>query len=258
MQWTLSSELSSLKVVVKDLKANVTTALPVVNVPNPTDFPSLAHLPTVSPSSLGNRVSVDHLANKSHVHSTKHDQHHHSSDRKYNIVLFGIDECSVGTSRHERLESDFNNVTEVVSGIDESIKKHSIKDCFRLGKFNRASRRPRPILVKFVRTADVSSILYKKVSLSHPFSIKPDLSPEERLREAALLKERWNLIGPQARKNQKQFNFGFWEGARKTCKFNLSDHCLPPANKLVGLTFSQQLPPPPAADPQDTSNSHSD
>ena len=76
----------------------------------------------------------------------------------------------------------------------DSIQKHSIKDCFRLGKFNRASRRPRPILVKFVRTADVSRILSKKASLSHRFSIKPDLSPEERLWEAALLKERWNLI----------------------------------------------------------------
>ena len=48
--------------------------------------------------------------------------------------------------------------------------------------------------MKFVRTADVSRILSKKVSLSHHFSVKPDLSPEERLWEAALLKERWNLI----------------------------------------------------------------
>ena len=47
---------------------------------------------------------------------------------------------------------------------------------------------------KFVRTADVSRILSKKASLSHRISIKPDLSPEERLWEAALLKERWNLI----------------------------------------------------------------
>ena len=81
---TLSIELSSLKVVVEDLMANINTAY----VPNPTDFPSLAHTPVLPPSSLGNHVPVDPLANKSHVHSTKHDQHHHSSDRKYNIVLF--------------------------------------------------------------------------------------------------------------------------------------------------------------------------
>ena len=187
---TLSIELSSLKVVVEDLMANINTAY----VPNPTDFPSLAHTPVLPPSYLGNHVPVDPFANKSHVYSTRHDQHHHSSDRKYNIVLFGVDECSVCTSRYERLESDLNIVSEVVSGIDDSIQKHSIKDCFRLGKFNRASRRPRPIFVKFVRTADVSRILSKKASLSHRFSIKPDLSTEEMLWEAALLKERWNLI----------------------------------------------------------------
>ena len=187
---TLSIELSSLKVVVEDLMANINTAY----VPNPTDFPSLAHKQVLPPSSLGNHVPVDPLANKSHVHSTRHDQHHHSSDKKYNIVLFGVYECSVDTSRYESLESDLNIVSEVVSGIDDSIQKHSIKDCFRLGKFNRASRCPRPILVKFIRTADVSRILSKKASLSHRFSIKPDLSPEERLWEAALLKERWNLI----------------------------------------------------------------
>ena len=100
----------------------------------------------------------------------------------------------MGTSRHERMESDIDNVIKVVSSIDNSIQKHSIKDCFRLGKFNRTSDRARPILVKFVRTADVSRIMSKKASLKLPFFVKPDLSPEERLREATLLKDRWNLI----------------------------------------------------------------
>ena len=69
----------------------------------------------------------------------------HTSDKRYNILLFGVEECSVGTSRHERMESDIDNVIEVVSSIDNSIQKHSIKDCFRLGKFNRTSD-----LVKFL------------------------------------------------------------------------------------------------------------
>ena len=68
----------------------------------------------------------------------------------------------MGTFRNECLESDIVNVIEVVSSIDNSIQKHSIKDCFRLGKFNRTSDRARPILVKFVRTADVSRIMCKK------------------------------------------------------------------------------------------------
>ena len=97
---------------------------------------------------------------------------HHTSDKKYNIVLFGVEECSVGTSRHECMESDTDNVIKVVSSIDNSIQKHSIKDCFRLGKLNRTSDRARPILVKFVRTADVSRIMSKKASLKLPFFVK--------------------------------------------------------------------------------------
>ena len=108
---------------------------------------------------------------------------HHTSDKKYNIILFGVEESSVGTSRHEQMESDIDNVIEVVSSIDDSIQKHSIKDCFRLGKFNRTSDRARPILVRFVQTADVSRIMSKKALLKLPFFLKPDLSPEERLKE---------------------------------------------------------------------------
>ena len=64
----------------------------------------------------------------------------------------------------------------------------------RLGKFNASSHCSRPILVKFIRSADASSLLSKRASLIHPFHVKPDLTREKRHIDALLLKERWNLI----------------------------------------------------------------
>ena len=86
------------------------------------------------------------------------------------------------------------SVVSVLSGVDNAIQSQSIKDVYRLGKFKPDPKRSRPILVKFIRAADASSILSKKGSLSRPLVIKPDLSPEERLRDSVLLKERWSLI----------------------------------------------------------------
>ena len=63
-----------------------------------------------------------------------------------------------------------------------------------MGKFSSNAPLPRPILIKFVRVADVTSILSKRKNLSHPYSIKPDMSPDQRLQESILMKERWSLI----------------------------------------------------------------
>jgi len=98
------------------------------------------------------------------------------------------------TPKHAQSQSDLTSVVSLLSGVDNSIQSQSIKDVYRLGRFNSDPERPRPILVKFVRAADASSVLSKKGSLSRPLVIKPDLSPEERLRDSVLLKERWNLI----------------------------------------------------------------
>ena len=107
-----------------------------------------------------------------------------NSDKKFNIVIYGIDECPKGMTRSERLDSDLSKVVSVMSGINSSVQSQAIKDCFRLGKFNPQRSQPRPILVKFVRIADVSSILSNKSVLSPPIRIKPDMSPEERLRDS--------------------------------------------------------------------------
>ena len=114
-------------------------------------------------------------------------------DRKYNVLCFGIEECSE-TLRIDRLNSDLDKVTSLVSSLDSHVDKSSIRDSFRLGKFKKDSSNPRPILVKFTRSADAASILYKRGSITGPFVVKPDLSPEQRVVEKILLKERWSLI----------------------------------------------------------------
>ena len=116
------------------------------------------------------------------------------TDKKFNVILYGINECQPGMSKLSRLESDLASVVSVLSTIDSSIHIQSIKDCFRLGKFSPGKSRPRPILVRFIRIAEVTSILSRKGKLSRPYSIKPDMSYEQRLRESVIMKERWSLI----------------------------------------------------------------
>ena len=115
-------------------------------------------------------------------------------DRKLNVVVYGLKENPSNTNRQERLQMDVKNVISSFSQLENPISESSIKDCYRLGKYNAEANRPRPILVKFLRYTDVSNILYSKSKLSKPVYVKPDLSAEERAMESLLLKERRSLI----------------------------------------------------------------
>ena len=109
------------------------------------------------------------------------------------MVLYGVEECRSGLSRSDRLESDLSSVVNIFSALDSSIQPQSVRDCYGLGKFSPGASSPRPILVKFVRIADVTRIFSKKINLSTPFSIKPDMSRTQRLQESILMRERWHL-----------------------------------------------------------------
>ena len=125
-------------------------------------------------------------------------------ETKFNAILFGVNECAKGLSRLARYESDLNSVVSTLSSIDPSFQSQSIRDCSRLGKFSPNASRPRPLLIKFVRVADVSNILSKKRALLKPYSLKPDLSYKQRVIESNLLKERWSLI--QSGTNRSDIN----------------------------------------------------
>ena len=154
---------------------------PPVN-PTPSSNPSPA-VKAATPSSDTNS------APPSLVVATKHD-----SARKFNVVLFGVDECSKGTKKMEREKLDLNHATEVLTDLDNTVQPHSIRDTIRLGKYNPSSGRPRPLLVTLNRSSDVNSILSKRSQLKSPFVIKPDLSRDARVTKSHLLKVRWSLI----------------------------------------------------------------
>ena len=116
----------------------------------------------------------------------------HSEDRRFNVVVFGVQECKNGLHYNQRLLSDLNDISSIFSKSCPSFPTTSIKDCRRLGKYDLNNSRPRPILVHFNSCKSVMDILSNR-SLFSPYIVKPDLSPSARSRERVLLKERWNL-----------------------------------------------------------------
>ena len=117
-----------------------------------------------------------------------------SSDRKYNIIIHGISECPPGTPRPTRATRDLESAVSAINELIPTLSSQSVRDCFRLGKYKRESHRPRPILVKMVRSVDVITLLAKRGVGNGQVRIKPDLSLEDRLTETILLKKRWDLM----------------------------------------------------------------
>ena len=117
-----------------------------------------------------------------------------NADIKLNLVLYGLKENPEKTPKHERLQKDLDNILSVFASINVKVEANSIKDCYRLGKFIPSRSKPRPILVKFLRSLDTSLILTNKKLLTPPIYIKPDMTPEEKAKESILLKERKALI----------------------------------------------------------------
>ena len=109
-------------------------------------------------------------------------------------MVFGVEESPPKTFKSVRLQKDMESVSEIFASISVQVNPSRILDCYRLGKFKSPQTRPRPILVKLLRSIDVTAILANRWSLSSPLFIKPDMSPEERTTESTLLRERWSLI----------------------------------------------------------------
>ncbi len=91
-----------------------------------------------------------------------------SSDKKFNAVLYGVNECPPGTPRPIRLDSDLSNAVSVFATLYSTIQLQAIRDCYRLGKFNPSNGYPRPLLIKFVRISDVAKVLTNKGNLCQP------------------------------------------------------------------------------------------
>ena len=116
------------------------------------------------------------------------------SDKKMNVVVYGLAENPSNTSRQDRLRKDVDSILSALKDLDSPIDANSIKDCYRLGKYSPQACKPRPVLVKFLRYTDASNVLGNKSKLSPLVFVKPDLTAEERAMESLLLKERRALI----------------------------------------------------------------
>ena len=125
-----------------------------------------------------------------------------SHDRKCNIVVYGISEPAPNTDRQMRVKQDIKGVLTAFAPVNDQLDPNAIKDCFRLGKYNSNHTRPRPLMVKFLRTIDAAHILSNRKLLQSPVYVKPDLTPEERKTESLLLKERRVLIDKGVTRNR--------------------------------------------------------
>ena len=115
-------------------------------------------------------------------------------NRKYHLVIYGLNEHDKGTPHHTRLTRDSNSALEIMSALNPSVSEQSICDCIRLGHYSANNRRP--LLVKLTWACDVATILSHRANLSQfpNITIKPQMSAEERRVESVLLKERRSLI----------------------------------------------------------------
>ena len=121
-------------------------------------------------------------------------------DRKFNLVFLGLPESTAGTPFRVRQKHDNDLVSSTISSLSsDSQPPDSIRDHFRLGKYDKSISCPRPLLVKFNSVMTVYSVLSLNSRLSAlgedtSVVIKKDLSKEERKCESLLLKERYRLI----------------------------------------------------------------
>ena len=125
-----------------------------------------------------------------------------NANRKYNVVIYGVNENPERTSRHLRLSKDVESVTSTLQSLDLKDTEHCIRDCIRLGKYD--STRHRPLLVKLASTCMVSTILANRAKLASTpgITIRPDLTKQERATESLLLKEQRLFINAGTEKKK--------------------------------------------------------
>ena len=115
-------------------------------------------------------------------------------DRKFCVVVYGLNENPKGTPKHCRISNNVKSASELIQPLCPELTEQSIRDCSRLGKYT--SDRNRPLLIQLFRSCDASSILLNRRTLvqTPKVFIKPYMSHKERTTESTLLRERRSLI----------------------------------------------------------------
>lgn len=119
-----------------------------------------------------------------------------SDDRRFNVVVSGIKEPSSKLPRAIRAKHDLDKLVSSFSSLDSTtpVSADSIKDMYRLGKFNPDAQRPWPLLVKFLRASNVNEVLAMRLSKGSSINVRRDLPKSARDKRAILMKECWKLI----------------------------------------------------------------
>ena len=152
---------NSLSKRVKDLEAKLTTNTDQIPQSKQNTYASKvteSNAPPLLPTEAPKQISV-------------------TSDRKFNIVVFGVEEPPSEMSRIDRQKHNLGKILNTISSIDSSFTAASFKDFHRLGKFRQNASKPQPVLVKFLRMFDATLVLSSRASIkSSQISIKPDLT----------------------------------------------------------------------------------
>lgn len=190
--------IESLQELVGALSAELDT-LKKLFVSSPSTIPQVSLAAAAGPASeatpaVSSGTISSHVSARGSAPAVGGAGRHSSSDRKSNLIIFGIEESVKGTLRHVRSRYDIENAGDILSSVDSNVTASSISDCIRLGKYK--EERTRPLLVKLLRTSDAQAILANRRQLaSRPgINVKPDLTAEQRKSESILLRERRALI----------------------------------------------------------------
>jgi len=106
-------------------------------------------------------------------------------------VIYGINECPNGTSWPERVKHDIDKGVSVLSKVNQDTEASSVRDCLRMDKHKKNQTHPRPVLFKLSHSIDAISVLSNQASIKDKsIIIKLDMSPEEKLKDSILSKER--------------------------------------------------------------------
>lgn len=123
-----------------------------------------------------------------------------NSDRRQNLIFFGIQESPWGTPFSERMEHDYNQVFFAINPLvvsDHHNHLHAFIRAFSWrGQFDASSQCPRPFIERFNTAFIVKTILciLSQLSSSTNIHIRWDLSRERRHIRSILLKERYRLV----------------------------------------------------------------
>ena len=160
-------KLNSQQLEIEDLKSKIAALMSLVEerLPHAADSSTSSSVSSVLPP-LSYAAALKSSTCDKGVSQSPRDR----SERKINVVMYGIDECLEGMKKPQCVCQDHESVVDVIKTLDSTLDKQSVRDSFRLGRYVKEKRRP--ILVKLACASNASSVLsnHKKLFESEKYS----------------------------------------------------------------------------------------